>query len=229
MLGSVFKISSVSRNDNENIWIIKLQLSSQEENDLKLIFEYMKNEIPKETNLLSLGNIYYHMGKYFEAERYFNKILDSLSENDEDVAGCYSNLGMIAYCGHGDYKKAYVNYSKALELELKKPLRHKYNLGTIFNNIGNALKQQGLFEQALTQFSNIFELDLSRKGHQGLLLASAYLNIGIVYNELKNYDLAIKHMNESLSIGMEELPKSHPYLASTLNYIALAQQHAGEY
>lgn len=64
----------------------------------------------------------------------------SLPENDMNLAGCYINLGMIAYYGYGDYDKAFTHYSKALEFELKKPLRHKYNLGNIFNNLGNVLK-----------------------------------------------------------------------------------------
>ncbi|CAF4393141.1 unnamed protein product [Rotaria sp. Silwood2] len=229
MLGSIFKIIDVSRNEEEKLWIVKLELTNEEENDLKLVFKYMKNEIPDETDLLSLGNIYYHMGKYFEAERYFQNMLNSLSETDQNLAGCYSNLGMIAYYGYGDYEKARSNYSKALELELQKPLRHKYNLGNIFNNLGNVLKQQDQYDQALLQYSNIFQLDLSREGSQGLLLAAAYLNIGIVYNELRNYNLAVEHMNECLAIEMHELPKNHPKLATTLNYIALAQQNAREY
>ena len=229
MLGSIFKVVSISKNEEEKLWIIKLELSNEEENDLKLVFEYMKKTIVEETDLLSLGSIYYHMGKYFEAEHYFQNMLDSLAETDENLPGCYSNLGMIAYYGYGDYTKAYFNYSKALELEFQKPLLHKFTVGNIFNNLGNVLKQQGQFDAALTHYSNVLELDLRREGQQGLLSAAAHLNIGILYNELGKYDLAIECMDQCLKIQLQELPKNHPHIASTFNYLALAQQNVRKY
>ncbi|CAF1643631.1 unnamed protein product [Adineta ricciae] len=229
MLGSIFKIVAISQTEEENLWIIKLELSTEKENELKSVADYMKKEIPEETDLMSLGIIYYNMGKYFEAEQYFEKTANILSEADANLAGCYSNLGMIAYCGYGDYQKAFVNYSKALELELRKPLQHKHTLGNIFNNLGNVLRQQGRYTEALEQYSNVFKIDLDNKGLQGVLLAAVYLNIGIVYKELGKHVLALESMNESLTITSRELPENHPTLASIYNYIALVQQSTRDF
>lgn len=229
MLGSIFKVIDVSRHDETNTWIIQLELSNEEENSIKPVFEFLKSQTPEETDLMCIGNIYYHMGKYFEAEKYFQKMSSSLPENDINLAGCYSNLGMIAYYGYGDYDKAFTHYSKALEFELKKPLRHKYTLGNIFNNLGNVLKQQGQYAEALSQFDHVFNIDLDSEGPHGIVLAAAHLNRGLVYRELNDFTSALQCMRDSLAIASNELPENHPTLASTYNYIALVQQSARNY
>ncbi|CAF0986284.1 unnamed protein product [Didymodactylos carnosus] len=153
------------------------------------------------------------------------KIVDILSDEQEKLWTVKLKLSSE---GVGNYKNAYLNYSKALELELQKPLLHKYNLGNIFTGLGHVLKQQGQFDRALSQYVNVLKLDLGEEGRHGILLGAAYLNIGGIHYDQGNYELALENMFECLGIQLRQLPENHPDVARTLNYIALAQQSAGE-
>jgi tetratricopeptide (TPR) repeat protein len=141
MLGSIFKILSITWEDIDKVWIIKLELAGEEESELNSIFESMKKEIESETGLLSLGNILNKMGKYNEAEKYYKQILYSLPEDNSDVSACYNNLGNIAL-EKGDYDDAQSNFLKALDLELKLSDTDQSFISDMYLNIGLVLNQK---------------------------------------------------------------------------------------
>ena len=69
MLGCIFRIEDVSFDQTMKFWIIKLSLSStQDDHNLKELFDYLKSEIGHETNFYSLGRILRKMGDYQHAE-----------------------------------------------------------------------------------------------------------------------------------------------------------------
>src|SRR6202012_2648822 len=74
MLGSIFRLSKIYRNDNR-IWIIDMTLSNGNDHDLKPIFEHMKNQHSQDrTDLLSFGHVLRDMGKFDEAESYYRRL-----------------------------------------------------------------------------------------------------------------------------------------------------------
>ncbi|CAF1078047.1 unnamed protein product [Didymodactylos carnosus] len=140
MLGSVFKILNIRRNDNEKLWVVKLFLTSEEgQNELKPVFQSMKNEIGEETSFLSLGNIFAKMGKFTDAEQYNQRFLNSLSPDDFRVSRCYINRVVIAK-QNMDYVTAYLALTKALELEEKKSFFNAPINAAIYMNLGIVLQ-----------------------------------------------------------------------------------------
>ncbi|CAF1152781.1 unnamed protein product [Adineta steineri] len=97
MLGSIFHLNSIIRDDENEIWIIHMCLCSDDEHNLKQILMDMKNEIGNgETNLCILGKVVRRMGHLDLAKKYYYRCLDELSQNDPLLLTVYKDLAKIA-------------------------------------------------------------------------------------------------------------------------------------
>ncbi|CAF0938512.1 unnamed protein product [Adineta steineri] len=97
MLGSIFRLNSIIRDDENQIWIIQMCLCSDDEHNLKQILMDMKNEIGYgETNLCILGKVVRRMGHLDLAKKYYYRCLDELSQNDPLLLTVYKDLAKIA-------------------------------------------------------------------------------------------------------------------------------------
>ncbi|CAF0901652.1 unnamed protein product [Adineta steineri] len=97
MLGSIFRLNSIIRDDENQIWIIQMCLCSDDEHNLKQILMDMKNEIGDgETNLCILGTVVRRMGHFDLAKKYYYRCLDELSQNDPLLLTVYKDLAEIA-------------------------------------------------------------------------------------------------------------------------------------
>ncbi|CAF1248398.1 unnamed protein product [Adineta steineri] len=97
MLGSIFRLISIIRDDENQIWIIQMCLCGDDEHNLKQILMEMKNEIANgETNLCILGKVVRRMGHLDLAKKYYYRCLDELSQNDPLLLTVYKDLAKIA-------------------------------------------------------------------------------------------------------------------------------------
>jgi tetratricopeptide (TPR) repeat protein len=134
MLGSIFRLESINRNDNQ-IWIIRMTLCSDDEHDLKQVLMYMKQQIGSgETNLRILGKILSEMGKFDLAETYYNRLLKELSPNDLLLGNLYEDLGKLA-SQRGDYDMSVQWHQKSLAIKNTNQLRDNLNVGERNNSI----------------------------------------------------------------------------------------------
>ena len=80
MTGSIFHLHNITRND-DNVWIIRMTLYSNDEQDLKYILTCMKQQIGDgETNLCTLGKILFEMGKLDLAEKFDKHLIEELEK-----------------------------------------------------------------------------------------------------------------------------------------------------
>ncbi|CAF4138303.1 unnamed protein product, partial [Adineta steineri] len=103
MIGSIFRLNNINRDDKDQIWIIKMTLCNDNQHDLKQVLMYMKQQIEsEETNLRTLGKLLWEMGKLDLAEKYLNRLLQELPPNDLLHISLYEDLGKLA-SQRGDY------------------------------------------------------------------------------------------------------------------------------
>ncbi|CAF4694053.1 unnamed protein product, partial [Rotaria sp. Silwood2] len=70
MIGSIFRLNSVNRSANDQIWIIEMTLCSESENDLQEVLMYMTQQLGNgDTNLQMLGKLLWNMGQLDLAEK----------------------------------------------------------------------------------------------------------------------------------------------------------------
>ncbi|CAF1355853.1 unnamed protein product [Rotaria sordida] len=117
MPGTIFRLNSVKRSSDNQVWIIQMTLCSEDEHDLKHVLMYMKQQLGSgETNLRTLGKVLWKMGKFDLAEQYFTRLLKDLSPNDPLLVTLYEELGELA-SQTGDYNKSVKWHQKSLALK----------------------------------------------------------------------------------------------------------------
>ena len=135
MIGSIFRLESIHQND-ANIWIIRMTLSSDEEHGLRQVLLYMKGQIESgETNLRTFGKCLWKMGKVDLAEKYFLRWLNELQPDDPVKSDLYEDLAELAAL-RGEYDVS-VNYQqKALSLKDSKQVNERKSLQPLPNSVG---------------------------------------------------------------------------------------------
>ncbi|CAF3433052.1 unnamed protein product, partial [Rotaria sp. Silwood2] len=122
MLGSTFCLNEICHDESlvdGTISIIRMTLSSDDDSDLKQLYDHMKNEYHRqETNLLSVGDVIQRMGKFDVAEKYYRRLLSELPSNDLSLDALYNRLVMVAD-DKGEYDASLEWYQKSLEMKMR--------------------------------------------------------------------------------------------------------------
>ncbi|CAF4959412.1 unnamed protein product, partial [Rotaria sp. Silwood1] len=117
MLGSIFRLKSVNHNSNDQVWVIKMTVCSENEHELKHVLTDMKKQLGSgETNLHKFGKLLWEMGKPDLAEKYFIRMIGQLPPNDLLLADLYQDLGKLASYA-GDLDKSMEWRQKAIALK----------------------------------------------------------------------------------------------------------------
>ncbi|CAF3158929.1 unnamed protein product [Rotaria sp. Silwood2] len=121
MLGSIFRVDSINRSKNGQVWIIQMTLCNDDEHDLKQVLMDMKEQfVSEETNLQNLGKILLEMGKPDLAQQYFIRMLEQLSLNDPLRIDLYLDLGTLeSYAGHLDKSMEWRQKASALKKQIQ--------------------------------------------------------------------------------------------------------------
>ncbi|CAF3587027.1 unnamed protein product [Rotaria socialis] len=217
MFGSIFFIENFVQQDD--IWICRMNLSSQKHPDLINTFNNIKKEDgDSEIDLLSFANFLARIGKYDDAENYYQYLLRELPLNHEDVHVIFGNLGNVAYL-RKDYDRSLEYHLKSIETKkcLLEPndqrIADSYNcLGIVYFNRNNYRQAIESYEAAL----NILKLITNNNQPK---IAACLSNIGLVYRTEKNYLKALDYYKNVLEIEKKYLSEDHTDLGQTYHTI----------
>jgi tetratricopeptide (TPR) repeat protein len=216
MLGSIFRLIDIKQEEN-NLWIIQMNLSDYKDENLKKLFDNIKNQssgINDETSLISFGNILYQMGKYDLAEKYFHYLLKDLSPDHQDISRCYHALGVIALI-KDNYDLSLQWHEKSLKiLNLNDP-----RLADSYNCIGCIYQKKENFKYALEFYNKALIILENSFGENYYQIADCLNNMGCVYETEKNYSKALEYHQKALRIRQKCLPKDHSDLGGSYNNI----------
>ncbi|CAF4757278.1 unnamed protein product [Rotaria sp. Silwood2] len=138
MLGSIFRLNSVERNKNDQVWNIQMTLWNDDEHDLKQVLMDMKEQfVSEETNLQVLGKILWEMSQFDLAEKYFIRLLEQLPPNDPLRMDLYQDLGKLA-SNAGNLDKSMEWRQKAIALKKQNPSITSSSISKPKNSIGEA-------------------------------------------------------------------------------------------
>ena len=217
MLGSIFQLINIDY--QKKVWVIQMTMCSDNDNNLKPIFEYMKNEYgegDEESSLISFGTLLFKMSQLDKAENYYHRLLKELPNDHEDLPTCYHNLGMID--NHkGDYDTSLQWFNKALETYTKTRKPNDRVLAVTHNSIGEVQLRKGNRKAALESFNKALAIRKEAFGEDNLNVAKCYQNIGNVYQEEKKLQEAFEYYQKALVIRQKHLPADHPDLGASLN------------
>jgi tetratricopeptide (TPR) repeat protein len=224
-LGSIFCLNNIHQ-QSDGIWIIQLTLCTDNDQQLKDILKpYQKNQ---QINILSFGNLLIKMGKLNEAEKFFMRLLNELSNNYQDIADCYYALGCIAL----EKKNADSSldwHKKSLEIKLRILKEDDSSLADSYNSIGQIYIKKSDYQQALASYLRALKIIMQANGENNLNVALCYTNIGGIYQKQENYISALECHQKALNIRQKNLPSDHPDLGISHNNIAIIYSCRGEY
>ncbi|UJR29624.1 hypothetical protein I4U23_017172 [Adineta vaga] len=229
MLGSIFRLENISMNE-EGIWIIQMTLCSDNDNQLKPIFDNLKKQYGDgETGLLAFGNRLHDMGKFDDADKYYHRLLNELSPDDhQNIATCYHVLGIVAF-DRGDYELSLEWYHKSLELKIRTFGLNDRLVGNSHNSIGNVHLRKGDYEKALESYQSALMIFSRVFGEDSQHVATCFNNMGHVYIEQKEYQKALDCYQKDFNICQKHLPNDHHYLGESHNNIGDVYERLGQY
>ncbi|CAF4453220.1 unnamed protein product [Rotaria sp. Silwood2] len=238
MLGSIFQLKNIYQDEN-NLWIIEIVLSNRENKDLKSIFKNYRNDDNNnndddEIDLLSFGYILQKMNKLDEAEKYYSRLLNELSEDDERISCCLLNLGNIEFIKN-NYDSSLEWLLKSLDISLRTLQSNDIIFARIYYSMGHVYNEKNDFKLALESYDKAIIIWKQSIDDYYLNIAECMNNIGIIYKTENNYLLALECFKKTLTVLEKyvsnddfDISKSHCNIASTYRQLGqydLALEH----
>ncbi|CAF1122957.1 unnamed protein product [Adineta steineri] len=225
---TVFRVSAIKQMDNQNqIYQVKLQLTSDDDQQLRLLTDRIREEASGNTGWQRLGKLLLTTGQFNKAEELYNVLLEQTSD-DENKAHYSVCLGYVKD-DQGDYEKAIWYYEKALEIREKTlPSNHPHLAGS-YNNIGAVYDNMGEYSKALSYYEKALEIQQKTLPANHPDLATSYCCMGSVYSKMGEYSKALTFLENSLKIQEKTLPSNHPNLAVSHSNIGMVYKNMGEY
>lgn len=167
-----------------------------------------------------MGNCYYFLSEWKEAEKHFRESLNIFKRAENKIARlpaksvALGNIGNI-YHNLGKPDEALEYYQQALEINKK--LGYEQEIAHNLSNIGTVYNELGKHEEALKFQEEALEINRKIEDEPGI--ANSLNNIGVVYNDSGKTKEALKFYQEALEInkkiGYEE------GIANVINNIGL--------
>ncbi|CAF4410697.1 unnamed protein product, partial [Adineta steineri] len=99
----------------------------------------------------------------------------------------------------------------------------------LYTNTGRIKFQQGLFNEAVKDFHNVYDIQLEQKPKNYFNLARTMNTLGLIYIEEKNYDLALDYHFDVLKTYKQHIGISELLLANSNDSIGIIFTHKHDY
>ncbi|CAF1068388.1 unnamed protein product [Adineta ricciae] len=226
---SVFRVGTIRQAGDKNqiYYQVQLQLTADDDPQLRALTERVEGEIEGDTGWQRLGNLLLRIGQMEKAEDLYTVLLKQTSD-ESDTALYYHNLGYLKN-QQGDYKTAVEYYERVLEIRQKTLPSNHHLLATSYNNIGGVYDNMGDYSKALTFYKKTLEIEEKTLPSNHPHLATSYNNLGAVCYSMGEYSKALTFYEQALEIRQKALPSNHPDFAQSYNNIGLVYMNIGEY
>jgi len=193
----------------------------------------IQEESPENAFLIfQKGKIFHNMNLPDSAVKYYLKALNIREKiyktDNRELADSYYYLNKI-YFSFYDFDKAMSFNKKAYDISSK-----LYKKDNYFNL--NILNDRGLIElysmnhrEAEKLFNYTLELTRKKDGNNSIENIYPLSYLGLVYQDLGDYDNAIKNQKEVLRLSIENFGSEHYYCGTAYQNLAEAYNHKYEY
>lgn len=229
MVGSIFRLVEIF-NRNEIVEIF-MELSTDRGHEVKPILNHMKHRIGDgdgPTDLLSFGTVLCNMGKFDDAERYFQRLLSELPSTDHRIADIYHNLGEVT-SEKGDFDVSVNYFRKSIEMKQKRHIRDSIEIARSYNSIGTVYRKKGDNQMSLESYHAAIHIYRQTSDQHCLDLAQCLNNIGNIHQIEKRYQQALTHFEQALVIQKQNLPKYFLDIGVSYSNIGNVYQSIGDY
>ena len=176
--------------------------------------ENFNKDVEKLQISIMVGNLYFGIGLWNNATRYYNIALKAAQTAGNDTAEVQV-LILLAHSkrSFGNYLEAEMDFEKAFEFAKK--TNDVQSLGEIQRGLGYVHWRKGENDEAIEHFNQ--GISFSMKAGDMSSMSKTFIELGNVYNHWKQHDKAIEYYNKS--IGELEKLKDFSELARAYNNI----------
>lgn len=186
------------------------------------------NDSLNRVNMFKVANRYYNINNWKDFNKTVHLVLDK-SEKAKDtlnIIKAYTYLGDY-YDSQAILDSSFQFYYKAEKMYEK--LGDNFNLGRTLISKANLQYKAGDFLGSEKAVFNVLRIVKGEKDIKNILY-DAYNLLGLIYNELSEYENAIAYHNKALLISDDELiPKEFQSKATTYNNIGLLYLNSQKY
>ncbi|CAF3780661.1 unnamed protein product [Rotaria sp. Silwood1] len=162
MAGSIYLLLAVC--EENNIYIVSLQLSGNIEDDMQILMDHLKAEraiaVDSGISLVTFVDILHDMDKIDLVEKFAKRALHDISiaansgpMNVIDIAKCHFYLGYIAE-NHDRFDVGFEEFNTALNYVLLMKEPDSKTVATIYAAIGNCFQEQKQYKRALHYYTS---------------------------------------------------------------------------
>ncbi|CAF1199171.1 unnamed protein product [Adineta steineri] len=206
---TVFRMGAIQQMQNNNqLYQVELQLTSDDDQQLRLLTNRIRQEVRSHTGWQRLGDLLLITGHFTKAEELYNVLLNQASNNDEKLL-YYNQLGLV-HTNQGEYKKAICYYKQVLEIQQKSLPSNHPDLAALYGNIGNVYENMGEYSKALSFCEKVLEMFLITLPPIHPSLVTLYRNIANIYYRMGEYSKALLFHEKTVEI----LQKKSPFKSS---------------
>ncbi|CAF2895160.1 unnamed protein product [Rotaria sp. Silwood2] len=231
MVGCIFRLTNIYRDDNEQIWIIQMQLAEVNDNELKKLFDELKADYgggENEVDLKSVGDVLQHMGKYDSAEKIYIDLSQKYSSDDTSYSQLCFSFGML-YKERKNFDRSLHWFQIALERKIRTGPSDLIYIGGLHCCIGNIHLEKNGFNEAMKCYNKGMDCYNRANATNHPDTAVWYHGVARIYCAWKQYSDALSYYQSSLNIQQQHLSSNHPDKA--LNHVGIGDVHriVGQY
>lgn len=152
MVGSVFQISSVHHDANENLWTILLHLTPVTDDIVNKHIKLAKTELNQSNNMLLFAKLMYYLGEFSKFDVYLKAVSNTLPEQQADIIHLLFETASICE-KKGKSMDALNNYNQLLDRQLNHP-----SVASTYCSIAQLYSEQKNYSLALSNFARALEI-----------------------------------------------------------------------
>ncbi|NJO02250.1 MAG: tetratricopeptide repeat protein [Bacteroidia bacterium] len=204
-------------------------MRSGERAKLKAAKEFGKKHENYIGSLKKLGDLFLDLGRYSQAEPYYQAALEAqkerVGEKHEDYGKVLNNLGMVYY-RKGDYTTAEATFSKVLDIYKAALGENNLLYAGMLHNLGVINYDIGKFDSAKKYCLEAMTIREALVGKDHLDYANSLTFLGNLYNSRGDYQQG-KIMHEEAT-GIYKA-KENAFYSSSLGNLAISYHHLSRY
>ncbi|CAF1163576.1 unnamed protein product [Didymodactylos carnosus] len=226
---TIFRIREVTQ-IKEGFWNVELKLTSDNDRDLAHLTEQLRKEIKGGMASYRLGHLLIKMGKFKQTEEVLLKLINSVPNRGRTyISSTTHQLGAINR-ENGNFQAALMFYYIALTTGLNSIPIDFRSIAITCNDIGLIHRELGNYLRALAYYQKALEyLEDPAINSDRLELATAYNNVGQVFQSMGAHSTALGFFRRTLAIEKEILPPNHPAFATVHNNIGTVHSLMGNH
>lgn len=177
-----------------------------------------RNDLDTADSYIHKGILYSELNRNMIAIWFFYKALrirkKLLGKNNSSLSRDYNNIGWL-FCIQDMYKLALFSLHKATQLVDDTDLT---TTSYIFNNIGFAYMCINSNKEALDYLNRSIAIREKNLGTEHPDTAESYINIGYLYEKMKNDETSIKYYKKALKLLPERIKPIHHRICNSNNW-----------